>query len=134
MLAPQSSGGLALGCIEGAIAFEQLGRHLVPGPLLWSVLAAMLVPEVAGGAVVATGIDARADAPHLVEHLRPADLLLVLRADGVSAVERDAIDSTPIDEPFDPLAATDALRVHPGRPSDRRTDATPSISRESAPC
>ncbi len=124
LLAPESSGGLALGCVEGAIAFEQLGRHLVPGPLLWSALAALLVPEVANGAVIATGIDARADAPYLVEHLQPADLVIVLRADGVAVLERDAIDSTPIDEPFDPLAATDALRAIPdGRAIGGRREA-----------
>ena len=106
LLAPESNGGLGLGCVEGAIAFEQLGRHLVPGPLLWSALAALLIPEVATGAVVATGIDARADAPYLVESLRSADLLLVLRSDEVAVVECAAIDSTPIDQPFDPVVFT----------------------------
>ena len=124
LLAQESNGGLALGCVEGTIAFEQLGRHLVPGPLLWSALAALLVPDVAKGALVATGIDARIDAPHFVEHLMPADVVLVLRADGVSLVERDAVDATSVDEPFDPLAPLHALRALPaGRAIGGRREA-----------
>ena len=41
--AAEADGGSGLGALEGAIVFEQLGSHLVPGPLLWTVLAAGLV-------------------------------------------------------------------------------------------
>ena len=124
ILGPEASGGLGLGHVEVAIAFEQLGRHLVPGPLLWSALAAPLVPEVARGTAIATGLDARADGPHLVEHLKPSDLLLVLRTDVVAIVERDAVDSTPVVEPFDPLAPLDRLHGLPaGRPIGGRPEA-----------
>ena len=123
LLAAETSGGLALGCVEAAIAFEQLGRHLVPGPLLWSVLASLLVPEVARGELVATGIDARTPAPYFVEHLRPADLLLVLREDGVTVAEA-GIDARPIEEPFDPLTPMDSLAGLPdGRVVGDRDEA-----------
>lgn len=127
ILAPEASGGLGLGCVEAAIVFEQLGRHLVPGPLLWSVLAAPLVPEVARGSAIATGLDARATAPHFVEHLRSADLVLVLRADTVALLECGALESTPVAEPFDPLAPTDRLHdrrdgLQTGRPTGLSND------------
>jgi alkylation response protein AidB-like acyl-CoA dehydrogenase len=109
--------------VEAAIAFEQLGRYLVPGPLLWSVLASLLVPEVARGELIATGVDGRMDAPHFVEHLRPADLLLVLREDGVR-VATDGIDARTIEEPFDPLTPTEELAALPdGRVAGEREEA-----------
>lgn len=126
ILAPEASGGLGLGFVEAAIAFEQLGRHLVPGPLLWSVLAAPLVPEVARGSAIATGLDARAAAPHFVEYLRSADLVLVLHADAVALLESSALESTPIAEPFDPLAPTDRLRVRPDDRSAGLANAPPN--------
>lgn len=124
LLAPESSGGLALGYLEGAIAFEQLGRHLVPGPLLWSALAALRIPDVASGALVATGIDARIEAPLFVEDLERADLVLVLRTDGVAVIERDALAATRIDEPFDPFAPTHVVAAPPpGRVIGGRSEA-----------
>ena len=33
------AGGSGLGVLEAALAFEQVGSYLVPGPLLWTVLA-----------------------------------------------------------------------------------------------
>ena len=41
MTAP-ADGGAGLGAVEAAIALEELGSHLVPGPLVWSILAATL--------------------------------------------------------------------------------------------
>ena len=32
LLVDEAAGGLGLGVVEGAVVFEQLGRHLVPGP------------------------------------------------------------------------------------------------------
>lgn len=117
LLAPEASGGLALGFVEGAIVFEQLGRHLAPGPLLWSTLAALRLPEVATGAAIATGIDARLGPPHLIEHLRAADRILVLRADGVEVLEHGALAPSSVEDPFDPLSPTDSLSTIPkGRP------------------
>src|SRR5690348_15549086 len=36
-------GGTGLGVLEGALLFEQLGSHLAPGPILWTVLGASMV-------------------------------------------------------------------------------------------
>ena len=45
ILVPEASGGLGLGMVEVAIAFEALGRHLVVSPALSSVLCAGLVDD-----------------------------------------------------------------------------------------
>ena len=47
MLLPSERGGFGGGAIEAAIVFEQLGAHLATGPLLWSTIAAPLLPDVA---------------------------------------------------------------------------------------
>src|SRR5262249_32217553 len=49
LMVPERDGGVGLGAVEGAIVFEQLGLHLVPGPLIWSTLAATIVAGAASG-------------------------------------------------------------------------------------
>jgi alkylation response protein AidB-like acyl-CoA dehydrogenase len=60
LLVPEGSGGVGLGAVEAAIVFEQLGSHLVPGPVLWTLLAAPLVPGAASGEQLVGGVDAGA--------------------------------------------------------------------------
>lgn len=44
---PESEGGVGLGMADAALVFVELGRRLVPGPAIWSHLAATLdQPEV----------------------------------------------------------------------------------------
>src|SRR5512134_2811443 len=57
VMVDEARGGLGLGAVEGAVVFEQLGYHLVPGPLLWSALGAFVVREVAAGDLVAGGTE-----------------------------------------------------------------------------
>ena len=85
LLAAEADGGSGLGALEGAIVFEQLGSHLVPGPLLWTVLAAGLVEGAAAGDVVVGGVAASAvvDGTALVEHAADLDVLLVVHDDAV---------------------------------------------------
>ncbi len=56
ILLPEAAGGLGLGLAHAALVFEQLGAHLVPGPLVWTALAAD--PEWAPGRPV-SGLEAR---------------------------------------------------------------------------
>ncbi len=49
---PEGDGGLGLGLADASLVFEELGRALVPGPLVASHLAAGLVPGAADGSVV----------------------------------------------------------------------------------
>ncbi len=92
--------------LSGAVlVFEALGRCLAPGPLLWTHLAASILPEAGTGDVVVTGLESEGDAkePFLIEHLSAADVLLVLRSDGVARIDVKAIDAHPIDAPLDPF-------------------------------
>jgi alkylation response protein AidB-like acyl-CoA dehydrogenase len=102
---PESEGGVGLGMADAAIAFAELGRRLVPGPLVWSHLAAGLVDGTAGGDAVVGGLDlvSHPDAPHVVEHLESLDALLLLRPDGVWRVDPKALPAKPIATPLDPL-------------------------------
>ena len=90
-----------------AIAFEQVGSHLVPGPLLWTVLAAPFVAGAAAGELLVGGIDAAAveDGTAVVEHAPAIDLLLVV--DDERVVAHRTVD-LPAPEPLlalDPLTA-----------------------------
>ncbi len=102
----EPSGG---GVVEAVLAFEQLGAHLVPGPVLWSALAAPLLDGVADGDRTVGGIDAsddtREDAaePVLVAHGAEVDTLVILRADGVFACARADAEVHDEPEPLDPL-------------------------------
>ena len=48
----ESAGGVGLGLAEAALVFEELGRALVPGPLVASHLAAGLIDGADDGSVV----------------------------------------------------------------------------------
>ena len=56
---PESAGGVGLGLAEAALVFEELGRALVPGPLVASHLAAGLVDGAGDGSVVVGLIEDR---------------------------------------------------------------------------
>ena len=102
---PEQEGGVGLGSADAVIVFAELGRRLVPGPLVWSHLAAPLVKGAATGDVVVGGLDLMGPAttPVLVEHLESIDVLLVLRADGVYRLDPAALEGVPVEVPLDPL-------------------------------
>lgn len=103
VMSTEAHGGLGLGAIEGAIVFEQLGRHLVPGPCLWSALGALVIPEVARGSLLAGGVEDTGATPLFVEHAFDVDALVVLRRDGVSRIDRAALPRAVEGEALDPL-------------------------------
>jgi alkylation response protein AidB-like acyl-CoA dehydrogenase len=86
------------GWADAAITFEELGRALVPGPLVWSHLA----HGMADGVVTGLARPAVGDAV-VVEHLATADVVVVLDDDGVAVVPPDAVDGVLLDWPLDPL-------------------------------
>jgi alkylation response protein AidB-like acyl-CoA dehydrogenase len=107
LLLPEPAGGSGLGPIEGAIVFEQLGSHLAPGPLLWTVLAAPLVDGAATGerlvgGVLADDVADVAGGSAIVEHATDLDVVLVVGPDGVAAHEAAGLELDPLD-PLDPL-------------------------------
>ncbi len=100
---PESEGGVGLGMADAVLVFAELGRRLLPGPTVWSHLAAGRVDGAASGDAVVGGLEADSEAPWLLEHLASLDALLVLRADGVDRVDPRALVAEPIANPLDPL-------------------------------
>lgn len=83
---------------DAALAFEELGRAVVPGPLVWGLLAHGLVDGISTGlARPAAGVAA------MVEHLAACDAVVVLDADAVRAVPAATVTGATLDWPLDPL-------------------------------
>jgi alkylation response protein AidB-like acyl-CoA dehydrogenase len=113
----EGEGGLGLGLADAALVFEELGRALVPGPLVASHLAAGLIPGAADGSVVVglveqvqsvTGLEAAESTsdpviPLVVEYLADLDVLLVVSDDGVGSVEPASLKAARMDRAMDPL-------------------------------
>ncbi len=129
LLLPEDDGGSGLGPLEAVLVFEQLGAHLVPGPMLWTVLAAPIIQGAARGDVVVGGIEASAtvDGAAIVEHAADLDVLLVVHDDAIVAHRVDDL------APAEPLNALDpstpvgrvALDAHPA--PDRVGDGHASL-------
>jgi Acyl-CoA dehydrogenase, C-terminal domain len=77
------------GLADAAVVFEELGRWLAPGPLVWSHLAGL----------TATGVEAGA---RLVEHLDVAEAVFVLADGGVSRIDPAALAGARALDPLDP--------------------------------
>ena len=101
---PESSGGVGLGMADAVVVFAELGRRLVPGPLVWTHLAAGVVDGAGAGEAVVGGIDATGggSGPWLVEHLDRLDALLVLRDDGVWSLDPKQLAVKSAGLPLDP--------------------------------
>jgi alkylation response protein AidB-like acyl-CoA dehydrogenase len=80
--------GTGLGLADAAVVFEELGRTLVPGPLVGTFLAASagIVDGAAEGRAYVGVHTVGRPGPVLVEHLGSLDALLVLDGDGTSQV------------------------------------------------
>jgi alkylation response protein AidB-like acyl-CoA dehydrogenase len=98
------------GWADAAIVFEELGRAVVPGPLVWGLLAhdPDRPPRVTGGVERPAG-----GAPVLVEQLDALEVLVVLDADGVHELEPGALAATPVAWPLDPLSPVSRLPALP---------------------
>jgi alkylation response protein AidB-like acyl-CoA dehydrogenase len=116
--------GLGLGLADAAVVFEELGRALVPGPLVGTALAAGagLVDGAAEGRV-AVGVHSTRGGPILVEHLAAVGALLVVAGPESSSTPR-LIEPAPapsegrrITAPLDPLTPMWQLSALPaGQP------------------
>ncbi len=122
---PESSGGLGLGMAAAAVVFEELGRALVPGPLVSSHVAAVVFDEldhpvdhpvdyraVAEGKLVVGAIcrPGRASTdrsaglvPLVVGNLESLGMLVVVDDDAIHAVDPASIDAQPVQRSLDPL-------------------------------
>jgi alkylation response protein AidB-like acyl-CoA dehydrogenase len=102
--------GAGLGMADAAVVYEELGRALVPGPLVGTFLAAAagLLDGAAEGRRQ-VGVHPGGPGPILIEHLASLDALLVLPGFDKRATPRllvpapDAAAATRIEHPLDPL-------------------------------
>ncbi|HKA15741.1 MAG TPA: acyl-CoA dehydrogenase family protein [Myxococcota bacterium] len=118
----EAAGGVGLGSADAVIVFAELGRCLAPGPLVWSHLAADLVPGAGAGEVVVGGVEQlQAGDLVLVEHLEQLDALLVLRRDGVYRVDPQSLSARSTGTSLDPF--TPIHRVHALPAGERIADA-----------
>jgi len=110
LLVPESLGGLGLGVTDAVVAMEVLGRALVPGPLVGTMLAAGTIAGAAEGTTL-VGLAATSDRgaiPGVLELPGDCDGYLVLPSarDGASPVTyvaRSAISATEAVRSLDPL-------------------------------
>jgi len=105
---PEADGGVGLGLGDASVVFTELGRGLVPGPLVASHLAGSAGGEVVEGAadgsvVVGSVHRPAAGAPVLVEHLRSLDALVVLDEAGLWLVDPGTLEATDAGRSLDPL-------------------------------
>jgi hypothetical protein len=103
---PEREGGLGLGLADAVLVFEELGRALVPGPLVGTLLAAG-IPGVEVGAPAGV-LDLSAEEPGrtpLVEHPQVISELLVLDGPDARLVEAAQLQLAPVRVPTDPRTA-----------------------------
>jgi alkylation response protein AidB-like acyl-CoA dehydrogenase len=121
LAAPAASGGLGQGIVEAAVVYEVLGGHLVPGPLVWSALAAIHLPGHGGaaspsgsGSVNVVGGHEEVDGePVLIEYGRQLDVAIVLRDHGVFTIPREDLGDLEAMAPTDPLTPLARVRNLP---------------------
>jgi alkylation response protein AidB-like acyl-CoA dehydrogenase len=109
---PEADGGVGLGWPDAAVLFEELGRALVPGPLVASHLAAGLVPGALDGSAVVGMVER--GSPVLVEHLDALDALVVVGEAGLSLVAPGELEARPVARPTDPLTPLHVVEALPG--------------------
>ncbi len=111
---PESAGGTGLGFIDTVLVHEELGRALVPGPIVAASLAAGVVDGVLDGSVIPCVVDLDQDEVLIVEHLPSADVLLTVADDGVRCRPTSEIVAVPL-RPTDPTTPIASVReLSPG--------------------
>lgn len=98
----EDQGGVGLGWADTVLVMEELGRALVPGPLVWTHLAADLVPGAALGEVV-VGAVSRGDPFGVIDHHGVLDVLLIIDDEGVWRTDPAAVEALDLGAPLDPL-------------------------------
>ncbi len=123
---PESDGGLGMGWADAVVVFEQLGRALVPGPLVATTLVAALVgsggddgSEIAEGAAQGTmvvGAQERSPGRCYVEFLPWIDALVISDDEGLWCVDAASLftaEAAPAAHPLDPLTPVTAVAELP---------------------
>jgi alkylation response protein AidB-like acyl-CoA dehydrogenase len=124
VLAKESDGGLGLGASEAVLVAEELGRALVPGPVVGTMVAAAHFGTRAGPVAVLE----TTDPPLLVEHLTSCSQVLLVTDASVSLVDAGQLAATPVERPLDPLTPLHSVGEVPalggGDAAELRREAT----------
>lgn len=125
---PESAGGLGLSHVDAALIFEELGRALVPGPTVWTHLAAGLLDGAATGETVVTGLDLTTNlhTPYVLESFDAARAVLLLKDDGVYRLDPGSIEAMSVEIPLDPLTPVHHAATLP--PGEKIGDAQTASS------
>ena len=94
--------GVGLGMTQAVLVFEELGRAIVPGPLISSHLAGGLIDGAASGERV-VGMVERSRTPLVIGHLPALDVILAVDAEGLWEVDATKVSGRPVPRPLDPL-------------------------------
>jgi alkylation response protein AidB-like acyl-CoA dehydrogenase len=94
-----------LGMREAVIVFEEVGRRLVPGPVVTTHLAAGLVDGAATGEAIVGSFEP-SPAATVVEHTGQADRLLWFRDDRLICLDPSVLDWDVFERPLDALSPT----------------------------
>ena len=111
---PEDAGGVGLGMAEAGVVFQELGRALVPGPLIWSHLASSFDAQAATGERIFTGVVRDSSTRLVIDYLGVSDSVVVIGPDVVSVVsatdvaDRARAVMVPTD-PLTPVWVVDAL-------------------------
>lgn len=117
---PEDRGGLGLGATHATVVFEELGRALVPGPLVATYLGAMMgVGGAESGKTVVTSID---EDGSTITHLSACDVIVVVGdLDLVTTDRSDFIENgNRSSQPLDPLTPIHMLTNKPTKGSSLR--------------
>jgi alkylation response protein AidB-like acyl-CoA dehydrogenase len=94
--------GVGLGMTQAVLVFEEIGRSIVPGPVVSTHLAGGLVDGAASGERI-LGMMERDRRPRVVGHLDASDAILVVDAEGIWIVDASSVSGAPVERPLDPL-------------------------------
>lgn len=102
--APGAAPGDGLGAFEAALVVERLAYHLVPGPLVWTALAAGHIAGADSGDMIVTGVDGDrvVDGSASVPFAGDADAVMVLDRNRVSLHHRAELGEVVPLQPIDP--------------------------------
>lgn len=100
LAADEADGGMGLGATHACVVFEELGRALVPGPVVATHLAAGRLGGAADGTTIVADHE-RGD--RRLRHPEGVDGVVVFDGDGLRL--HTDLDLTAASRPFDPLTA-----------------------------
>jgi alkylation response protein AidB-like acyl-CoA dehydrogenase len=103
---PESDGGAGLGVTHAVIVFEELGRALVPGPLVGTHCT-----RTRGAPEEILTMCERGET--FIDYLDSSGVVAALDAEGVWLISKSEIESEPVPQPLDPLTPMNLVRSLP---------------------